>query len=841
MSLILSWVLFPLMLAAVGLGWGVLVERAAGVRVGDALLLPMGLAAALVVAGTLTAFDITAPAAVPVAGAGAAAGLLLAWPRLPFRGVRSPGRRPLLGRWPLLAGVGVLLVYGAPVLLSGQATFTGYVKLDDTSTWFNIVDIVMAHGRSAASLPSSTFSLTFSGDVGRAYPVGAFMLLGVGHGLTGIDVAWIIQPYLAFCGAAVALCVYALVEPVIPSPKLRALVAFLAAQPALLYGYSLWGGIKEMTAAFLLVLGMALATQLLRRDHNLPGQRPTGVRRLLPLALAAGALTQTLGVGAAGWVVPAMALVAAVWLTQGWRAKALWASLVSLMALGSLTVIFVVPVLTVLQSFVGKDAGLFSSAQTQATRFGNLLGPLSGWQLAGIWPAGDFRFSPPTVPTVLLVGFVVIAAVIGLWTASRRRHFGLTLYVAVALLGCGVVYFSGGTPWVTGKALAISSPALLAAALAGAGMLWSAKQLWRTGTGALLMAILAFGVLWSNVDAYQNVTLAPRDRLAELQHIGELVAGRGPTFVNMYDVYADRHFLREGAPTEPAEYRPANLPLREGAILTKAAWADLDSFPLSTIEPYRSIVTQRTPADSRPPSIYKLMYQGRYYQLWQRPEHPATRIVEHIPYGESIPRPYCGAAQNAVAKPLCSMDPVAIASCPQIRSLARKALEDHARLVAYQRPIPTVAFGDEVLWPGSWTHDPVSHSLTPTTPGTAVGHMVLRSSQRYELFLSGSFARGFDVGVDGREVGTVKNQLALFGGYDPVADIYLSAGVHRFTFTYPRVNLTPGSNWNQDTTLSGILLEPLQSPTSELITVGPAQATRLCGRPLDWIELVTGS
>ncbi|HEX3391938.1 MAG TPA: hypothetical protein VHS55_05205 [Solirubrobacteraceae bacterium] len=488
---------------------------------------------------------------------------------------------------------------------------------------------------------------------------------------------------------------------------------------------------------------------------------------------------------------------------------------------------------------MGNDAGLFSSGQTQATQLGNLLGPLSGWQLAGIWPAGDFRLTPSTFPTALLVGLVVIAAAAGLLAAARRRQFGLVLYVAVALLGCGVVWALGGTPWVTGKALAISSPALLAAALAGAAMLWSSRKRWSTAVGVLTMTLIAAGVLWSNVDAYQNVTLAPRAPLAELQHIGELVAGKGPTFANMYEVYADRHFLREGAPTEPAEYRPANLPLREGVILTKAAWADLDSFPLSTIEPYRSIVTERTPADSRPPSIYKLIWQGRYYQLWQRLEHPSERILEHIPYGGSIVRPYCGVAQNAAMKPLCSTDPVAIASCPQVRSLGQQALKEHARLVAYQRPIPTVAFGDEVLWPGSWIHDPTSHSLTPTTPGTAVGHLVLPSSQRYELFLSGGFARGFEVGVDGRKIGRVKNELTLFGGYAPVADIYLSAGEHTFTFTYPHPDLTPGSKWNQGTTLSGILLEPLQSPSSELITLAPRQATRLCGRPLDWIELVT--
>ena len=91
-----------------------------------------------------------------------------------------------------------------------------------------------------------------------------------------------------------ALCVYALVEPLVPSPRLRALIAFLAAQPAVLYGYSLWGGIKEMTAAFLVALGVALAAPLLRRSPA----HPREVRSLLPLAISAAALIQTLQVGA---------------------------------------------------------------------------------------------------------------------------------------------------------------------------------------------------------------------------------------------------------------------------------------------------------------------------------------------------------------------------------------------------------------------------------------------------------------------------------------------------------------------------------------------------------------
>jgi hypothetical protein len=819
--LILSWVLFPLVLAAIGLGWGAIVERASGSKVNDALLLPLGLAAALVVAGTLTAFSATAPAAVVVVGVGAAAGLLLAWRRLLN-----------LDRWPLLAAAGVLLAYGAPVLLSGQATFTGIIKLDDTGTWFNIVDNIMSHGRSVAGQLPSTFTLNFE-QANPAYPLGSFALLGAARGLTGIDVAWVFQPYMAVCAAAVALCLYALMEPAISSKKIRALLAFLAAQSALLYGYSLWGAGKELTAAFLLVLGVALAIPMLAR-------RPTRPRELLPLALAAGALIQTLGAGAAGWVAPALALVAGAWLVRGWRAQGPRPSLVSIAWLSGLTAACLVPVWAVLGGFFSNKGGLFSnlfsSGQSTHTRLGNLIHPLSPFQVAGIWPVGDFRLTAPTLPSALLIGLVLIMAIGALFVGVRRRQFGLPLYVAVALIGCVVIYLSGGTPWVTDKALAISSPALLAAALTAAGMLWSRRR-----AGVVVVAALAGGVLWSNVLAYHDVTLAPRPRMAELQHIGNLVAGKGPTFINEYEIYADRHFLRAGAPVEPAEYRSVQLPLRSGLTLTESAWADIDSFPLSTLYPYRSIVTRRSPAESRPPSIYRLVWQGRYYELWQRPVHPATRILEHVPYGESNALAYCGNSARGPTEPLCSVDPVAIPSCKQVQTLARQALREHATLLAYQRPEPIVARGDQTLWATGWIHEVGAHTLIPTGPGEAVGHIAIARGQSYELWLGGIFARGFDVSVDGRHVGRLKNELSGFAAYVHVADLFLSPGVHTFVMTYPHADLGPGSGLNEFTSLSAIALEPRESPPRQMISVAPQQAAQLCGRPVDWIELVRSS
>src|SRR5205823_14342514 len=103
-----------------------------------------------------------------------------------------------------------------------------------------------------AGLQPSTYEAALDVNLAHGYPLGSFLPLGIGSKLTGQDAAWLFQPYLAFLAAALALSLYSLLEPVVRSPRLRALAAFVAAQPALLYAYSLWGGIKELAAAALL-------------------------------------------------------------------------------------------------------------------------------------------------------------------------------------------------------------------------------------------------------------------------------------------------------------------------------------------------------------------------------------------------------------------------------------------------------------------------------------------------------------------------------------------------------------------------------------------------------------
>ena len=146
MALFIAWLVVPLVLGALSLGCGLLVERAAGLTLPGALLLPLGLALVIVEADLVTMTSATAQLATPLAVALAVAGYGLA---------RRRGRR--VDGWALGCGVGVFAVYAAPIVLSGRATFAGYITLDDTSTWLALTDRAMEHGRSVAGLAPSTY------------------------------------------------------------------------------------------------------------------------------------------------------------------------------------------------------------------------------------------------------------------------------------------------------------------------------------------------------------------------------------------------------------------------------------------------------------------------------------------------------------------------------------------------------------------------------------------------------------------------------------------------------------------------------------------------------------
>jgi hypothetical protein len=765
---IAAWVLFPALLFLLAAGAGLLLERLAGARLPGVLVPSVGLALIVVGCQFLTLLEWTAELIVGLAVGVALIGAVV-------------GRRQVLGRvevWPAAAAAATFVVFAAPIVLSGEATFAGYIKLDDTATWMALTDRVTDAGRSIDGLNPSTYEATLAFNLGEGYPIGVFIPLGIVSQLSGQDVAWTIQPYMAALAALLALALWQIASPLLGSRPLRALVAVVGAQAALLYGYYLWGGIKELAAAALIATAVPLVTFAVARG----GSR----RSVIPIAVVAAALIATLSGGGAVWLIaPAAGAVALLALSEGGPAalrSAAWgAGLVAALSL---------PVLL--------GGGLLpptSSPLASADAQGNLIGPVDPAQVAGIWPSGDFRLGPDSEGATYLL--ILVAAAVAAGTVAiawRRRAWGVPLYVGGSLLACAAIS-SLGSPWIDGKALATASPAIpFAAALGGAALYASGMRL----EGAALLAAVAVGVVWSNVLQYRDVNLAPREQLAELEEIGDTIGGQGPTLITEYQPYGARHFLRAADAESASELRRHPVPLTDGTMLAKGESADTDRFDLNALLGYRTLVLRRAPAQSRPPSPFELTWRGDFYDVWQRPAAGYVPVVSHLGLGNE-------------------RDPLAEPACTDVRELAGRAAGG-ARLTAAAQPGRSVAVRAQ----------PDDDNVDVDVPRAG----------DYEVWLEGSVRARLTLEIDGRAVGEVRHQLNNRGLFVRLGEARLRAGRHVLTVRSAGSDLHPGSAGHLPPMVS-LLLTSSDASQARVLEVSPEAATRrLCGRRWDWIELV---
>ena len=268
--MIVPWLVFPLILAATCGGLGLLVDGLCGRRLPGALIAPIGLASLLVLAQLASLADasvaLTASALILLAGLGPLFSL-------PWRFGRPDP-------WPIAAALAVFVLFAAPVVFSSDPTFAAYGEPANIASWLAIAD----------------------GDPGG--PVGPF---AVAQRLLGGEAAWHFQPYLALLGALLSLCVWQIAavdfdhsgvgsKSTAPlDPRSRAFLAFLAAAPALIFGYARWGGVRELAAATLLALTVALALQPRRGEtHTTGNSRRMRFTAGLPPAIAAVALLAAL-------------------------------------------------------------------------------------------------------------------------------------------------------------------------------------------------------------------------------------------------------------------------------------------------------------------------------------------------------------------------------------------------------------------------------------------------------------------------------------------------------------------------------------------------------------------
>jgi hypothetical protein len=759
-TLIVPWVAFPLLLLALSLGCGLLVERGAGMRLPGPLVLPVGFAAVVVISLIVTMRGATAELAAPAVIAIAVAGFVLARKR----------PRPAVDWWAVTAAVGVFAVYAAPVVLSGEATFPGYIKLDDDSTFLANLDRVMEHGRSLDGLDPSSYLATLQPHLAKGYPLGAVMPVGVGRDVVGGDSLWLYHPCVAFTAAMLALTLYGLLGNLVTRPWLRALAALVGAQSALLYGYAMWGGLKEVAGAAAVALASALVWPGLNERLS--------PRAFLPLAVACAWLLGVLSSGAVLWLLPAVGTAIGITLLtpparDGLRAIAGFAAFVVVLSL---------PTLVAAPSFLGNRIFEFDY-------LANLVQPLKVAQLAGIWPVGDFRFVPGReAMTYALVVLVALAAAGGVAWAVRLRMWALPVYTAGAVVSC-LLFFPFVTPWIEGKAMAMAAPAVPVAALAACAPLFASG---RRVEGAVLAALVTGGVLWSNALQYHDVWLAPREQLAELEGIGERFADQGPALMTEFQPYGVRHLLRKLDAEGASELRIRPIPLRNGQLLPKGETANIDEFDQGAVRVYRTLVLRRSPTESLPPSEYRLVLSGRWYDVWQR-DGATSQVLEHLPLGEGT-------------------QPAAVPDCSEVDRLARVA-GPGGRLAAVERPATVVVA--------------TNGGLEEVTVDVPVGG-------GYGIWISGSIRNRLKTAVDGVPLSDVRHHLDYPGQYTLLGTAELAAGEHVVTQEHSRGGLRPGSGVEESP--SGPLVLSLGTPDAPVTIVPVADARRLCGKRLDWIE-----
>jgi hypothetical protein len=798
MTLVLAWIALPIVLGLLSLGCGLLLEAVSGMRLPGTLLVPGG----FIVISLSTYFahmsNATAPLQTPLVVALAIAGY----------GVSRPWKRFQLDRWLAGSAAAVYAVFAAPVVLVG-ATFAGYIKLDDTATFMSFLDRATNHGYGAAGLAPSTYKAVLLQEGYKyGYPLGSLLPLDVGHTILGVDQLWLWQPYLTFLAVLTGLGLYELVSGLVESRALRACVAFFGAQAALIYGYALWGGVKEVFAPGVVLFAVCLV----------PRVKAGTPRQVIPLAAASAVVIEGLSVGGAIWLLPALGVGVTLLVLYRSAEDALKSMAVYAVTAGILSL----PILSVSSRRLNSLGKFFKETQT-----GNLGHPLSWWQVPGIWPSGDFRNSPsnPTLTHIIAV-VVVLAAILAVVTAWRRGRWELVTALATGVFAC-VVYVERASPWVAGKALASASPLVLGVGVAGAAIVIERGR--RVGGGGVLAAVvpalggvvltvIAAGVLWSNVMQYHAVLLAPSARLMELEKIGTKFAGQGPALLTEYEPYAARHLLRGLDAEATSELRVHQIYLRTGHVADFGASPDVDEIGLHQLLFYRTLIIRRTGVASRPPSAYSLIWSGHYYDVWQ--QKGPSGILEHLSLGSRF-------------------QPAAVPKCQAVMNLARLAAAHHGLLETVFRPQVTVIQpGDQIGVPTHFgTYGELPLNKRGNGPYTLQLRFTVPSAGRYTVWVGGSFSSTLTARLDGHKIGQQRNQTEWPGNFLFFGSASLTPGAHELVLHNTGPDWGPGSAARQPFGLGPFVIAQ-GTDDRDVSYVQPRAARSLCGKSLDWIEAV---
>jgi hypothetical protein len=775
------------------LGCGLALERVLRIRIANGLLLPLGLCVSIVLIMPGYTAGAGAGLAIALLAVVAVAGLVFARDGLPAR--LNPG-------WPGLAGIGVYVLYMLPVIAHGHWTWSGYDFVNDSGFEMLLAEHIKGFGATLGNIPETSEREFLNSYLSSGYPLGTQALLGTFSGLTDTSVAVLYQGFISALAAIAAISLASLSSRLLGGWR-AALAAFVAVAANLTFQYALQGGIKEIGLLATLCATAALAREAMSLT------RPYAAAVLVAVGAAAALATYN---AVAVPYLGAIALFLALGLVFAKRV-AIGRAWLGPTAVGlGLTAALAVPTLITLRTFFSVAQAGQGASGVGATQFGQLLRPLPLSQISGVWLAGEYRFPviPEPAATLTVIATVAIFALIlpGVLWALRRRDSGPLLFVgAIALVL--LIVFPRVSPYAQGKLLAIGGPA----ALLGALVALLAVRGRLAPVALLLTAALAAAVIASDVLAYSWDHVAPTRRIEAIERTGDHFKGEGLVLWNEFEEYA-KFFARAAKISVPFEaLTPQQVQLRIPRYFY-GLYFDLDEELLSFVEGYPIIVTRRSPSASRPPANYSLAYQNQFYLGWRKQSRP--QVLRHLPLQELY-------------------SPTQPVACPKLGAMVAHAPKGTELVAAVP---PELSYFEPLFSRDrsyGWGLDPAEHgAVLPNLPGHASGQLGVRGG-RYGVWVQGDFPRRVYVSVDGRLVGSVSGANTP-GQWLKAATIKLAPGKHRVEVFRKagRDHLGPGE-WGIGTI--GATALQREAP-EQLRTLAVGRWRTLCGKRLDWVELV---
>jgi hypothetical protein len=247
---------------------------------------------------------------------------------------------------------------------------------------------------------------------------------------------------------------------------------------------------------------------------------------------------------------------------------------------------------------------------------------------------------------------------------------------------------------------------------------------------------------------------------------------------------------------------------------------DPDDLALGYVLEASYMVLRRSPLTSRPPSAYEQVWEGEHYAIW---ENTGRDVAAHRVLGPDV------------------LDQSAEVSCEGIEELVAEAGVEDGRLAFVERsPGPLLELTD-MEYSSAWgPFENYPGALTFQGPGAATGTVEVEEGQRFELWLEGSVSRAIDVEVDGRPVGEVEGHLNNPGAFLSVGDVTLRPGSHEVRISMGGGTLAPGdAGYGLGLRHIGpLVFSPAGEVGREVQTVALDEAESLCGRRLDWVEVI---